>query len=181
MNYDDDASFDMEEDNYKSRSCKKRESTALQQRGEELAALGPGRWRTMPLSPELAEALEALRTMKTHEAKRRHMQYIGRLMREMDAAGEAEALLRALDALQQDSAQNKAVEHRLEALREALLAADRTDRQDAFDRTLAACPALERGKLRHLVDAALADREKNRPPKHVRELFRYLRDSGAGN
>ena len=83
----------------KSRSHKKRESTALQKRGEELAALGPGAWKTLPLPEGLLEALNDVQRMKSHEARRRQMQYIGRLMREADPE-ETDALLSALDDLQ---------------------------------------------------------------------------------
>jgi len=83
----------------KSRSCKKRESTALQKRGEELAALGPGTWKALPLPEGLCEALYDIGRMKSHEARRRQMQYIGRLMREADPK-EMDALLVALDDLQ---------------------------------------------------------------------------------
>jgi len=83
----------------KSRSCKKRESTALQKRGEALAALGPGAWKTLPLPEGLFEALNDMPRMKSHEAKRRQMQYIGRLMREAEPE-EMDALLAALDDLQ---------------------------------------------------------------------------------
>jgi ribosome-associated protein len=83
----------------KSRSRKKRESTALQKRGEELAALGPGSWKTLPLPEGLLEALSDLHRMKNHEARRRQMQYLGRLMREADSE-EMDTLLSALDDLQ---------------------------------------------------------------------------------
>ena len=72
------------EDKEKSRSQKKRESAALQEQGRFLAALSPAVWETLPLSRELVEALRDWRGMRTREAKRRQMQYIGRLMRELD-------------------------------------------------------------------------------------------------
>ena len=50
-------------------------------------------------------------------------------------------------------------------------------RAAAVERALAEFPALDQSRLAHLVEAALADREKKRPPKHARELFRYLRDT----
>ena len=83
----------------KSRSRKKRESTALQKRGEFLAALGPGVWKTLPLPEGLLKALSDAQRMKSHEARRRQMQYIGRLMREASPE-KTDALLSALDDLQ---------------------------------------------------------------------------------
>jgi Uncharacterized protein conserved in bacteria len=159
----------------KSRSRKKRESTALQQRGEELAALSPAVWKTLPLPPELAGALDDTRSMKTHEARRRHMQYIGRLMRELEEEERA-ALSASLDALKDTLLQDAAALHRIEHMRDALLDRDGAARDTALSGILAEHPELEPAKLRHLVDAALAEREKKRPPRHGRELFRYLRE-----
>lgn len=156
----------------KSRSRKKRESTALQQRGAELAALSPSLLKTLPLSEELAESLRVWRGLKTYEAKRRHMQYIGRLMREQE---DPDALLAALDVLRAESRQDVAREKRLEILRDALLDETATAREAAIARAMAECPQLSETHLRHLQEAALAERAKNRPPRHRRELFRYLR------
>jgi ribosome-associated protein len=82
------------EEEGKSRSQKKRESTALQHYGETLASLSPLVWDRLPLSVDLRQALDQWRAMKTWGAKRRHMQFIGRLMRELD---EPDELFSALD------------------------------------------------------------------------------------
>ena len=163
-------------DSRKSRSQKKRESSALQERGQELAALSPAVLGKLPLAPELAEALAAWRGLKSHEAKRRHMQYIGRLMREVENAGE---LLSALDDVQAETARDAGRFARLEALRDSLLDPAGENRAAALERALAEFPALDQSRLTHLMEAALADREKKRPPRHARELFRYLRDTLA--
>lgn len=159
----------------KSRSHKKRESTALQKKGEELVALGPGIWKILPLPMDLAAALVEFKGMKNHEAKRRQMQYIGRLMRETDEEA-MQALLSALEGLQTTSRSERDRLHRLESLRDALLSSEASVRESALPEALAASPSLNEARLRHLIEAALADREKQRPPKHARELFRYLRE-----
>ena len=160
--------------NDKSRSQKKRESTAMQERGKELADLSPATQRNLPLSPELAEALVEWRSLKSHEARRRHMQYIGRLMREMD---NPESLTAALDDLQNNRRQDAGQFKHLEQLRDSLLSVDEGERATAMTEAMGEYPALESSRLRHLIDAALADREKKRPPKHARELFRLLRQA----
>jgi ribosome-associated protein len=71
------------EDQRKSRSQLKRESSALQKEGEALAALSPAGRRSLNLPPELEEALVQWKGMKAGEARRRQMQYIGRLMRDL--------------------------------------------------------------------------------------------------
>ncbi len=67
-----------------SRSRKKRDSAALQELGQELAALPIRELEQLDLSPDLLEACRALTRITAREAKRRQMQYIGRLMREED-------------------------------------------------------------------------------------------------
>lgn len=65
-----------------SRSQKKRDSLALQKLGEDLAELPVRELAKLELAPELLDAYRDLGNIKSHEAKRRQMQYIGRLMRE---------------------------------------------------------------------------------------------------
>lgn len=78
-----------------SRSQRKRDSAALQARGEELALLPPARQALLPLPPDLADALADFRAMSSREARRRQLQYIGRLMREADQAGTLQPVLEA--------------------------------------------------------------------------------------
>lgn len=157
----------------KSRSQKKRESTALQHRGEELAALSPVLLKQLPLSAELAEALAFWRGLQSREGRRRHLQYIGRLMREAD---NQEEILSALEEVKAENSRAAGRFASLERLRDALLDPAGAVRAAALERTLAEFPGLERSRLLHLTEAALAEREKKRPPRHARELFRYLRD-----
>lgn len=97
MNYDDEYD-DYNEQEYKSRSQKKRESTALQHLGAAIAALPRAKRRRLPLSEDLALAFDELEGMKSREAGRRQMQYVGRLVREMDEEERA-ALIKAFEAL----------------------------------------------------------------------------------
>jgi len=156
----------------KSRSQKKRESTALQKQGEYLAGLSPAVQKGLPMSPDLLEALAVWRTLKTWEAKRRHMQYIGRLMRELD---EPDALLEALEDLEAGHRRDARSFQHLESMRDRLLDADEKARDEALEECLGAFPSLEKNHLIHLVQGALSEREKKRPPRQARELFRLLR------
>lgn len=77
--YDENAG---DEETRISRSQKKRDSTQLQKIGEELANLAPAKLAQLPLTEDLEQAFAEYRRIKNKEAKRRHIQYIGRLMRE---------------------------------------------------------------------------------------------------
>ncbi len=75
-----------------SRSASKRDSHARQALGMEIARLTAAERAALPLTPELAEAMDLLDRLTDHEGRRRQEQYIGRLMREADG----EALRRAM-------------------------------------------------------------------------------------
>ncbi len=162
----------------KSRSQKKRESTALQKMGEELAGLPLSTIKKLSLPADLFEGLTTLHATKTHEAKRRQMQYIGKLMREID---DIEALAKTLEDIRNDKYHDTNALHGIEELRTSLLTGSEMHRQQATEAALAAYPALEKAKLMHLIQGALAEKEHNRPPKLFRELFKYLKKSVEKN
>lgn len=78
------AADDGEEETRKSRSQKKRESTALQKLGEELAEIPVRDLAKLDMPPQLLDAYKELPRLKSHEARRRQFQFIGRLIREVD-------------------------------------------------------------------------------------------------
>ena len=144
----------------------------MQKMGEELASLAPSVWHRLPLSPDLLAALEEHASMKGHETKRRHMQYIGRVMREHP---DPEALLAAFAAEKDGQHANARAFHHLEDLRAKLLHAEEAERDSALQETLARFPKADAAKLKHLVQGAIGEKQNNRPPRFSRELFRFLR------
>jgi ribosomal 50S subunit-associated protein YjgA (DUF615 family) len=69
---------------YKSRTRKKKEDRALKRLGEQLVALPFGQLETMELPDELLTAIEFAQKIRSHSARRRQIQYIGALMRQID-------------------------------------------------------------------------------------------------
>ena len=80
-----------------SRSEMKRRSHALQALGAGLARLPPARLAQLRLPQDLETALEELGRLTSREARRRQIQYVGRLMRGIDPAL-LQAVLAAMDA-----------------------------------------------------------------------------------
>lgn len=167
-----------QEHNGKSRSQKKRESIAVQDLGERLATLSPSLLAELELSDSLREALLDRRTIKTREAGRRQMQFIGRLMRE---EGNEEAIRERLHALTAPGREESAALHRLETLREQLLSATEQELAFLLQKLVRSCPELELPKLRHLVSRAKQERAGGKPPKAYRELFRCLKKCFPAN
>ncbi len=150
-----------------SRSQLKRDSNALQQLGMDLAALGDKTIKEAGL-PELVEkALLQIKKMPKHEAKRRHMQYVGKLMRTFDTTYVSEIVEAAKQGLTV-----KTVEfHRLEKIRERLVAGDEELIQEMFD----TYPE-QRQRMRQLILGARREQAKGKPPKDFRQLFKLLRE-----
>lgn len=69
-----------------SKSQRKRDAHALQALGVQLVELSPARLARIALPEALREAVVAAQSMHQHGARLRQMQYIGRLMRQLDAA-----------------------------------------------------------------------------------------------
>ena len=69
---------------YKSRTQKKNEDRALQRLGEQLVALPIGQLETIELPDELLTAIELAHKIKSRSARRRQIQYIGAIMRQID-------------------------------------------------------------------------------------------------
>ena len=84
-------------DSKPSKTERKRRQHALQKLGEQLLELPQEHLATLDLDGRLRDALADARKMTSHEALRRHKQYIGKLMRNVDV-GPIEALFARLKA-----------------------------------------------------------------------------------
>lgn len=151
-----------------SKTRRKQAMQALQDLGEQLVALSAGQLKKMPLTDTLFSAIaEAQRFTRKDEALRRQMQYIGKLMRSVDHA----PIQAQLDVVRGLAASEVARQHRLEQLREVLLADEKT-----VERIVRDWPGADIQYLRTLRRNALKEREQQRPPRAYREIFRVLRE-----
>ena len=138
----------------------------LQALGVALTELPESQVAAMGLEPALEQAVMEAKRMKSHEAKRRQLQYIGRLMRDVDA----EPIRERLATLEGYSAQATARHRRLEAWRERLLADD-----EALTEFASQHPGADVQKLRSLIRQVRHDRDAGKPLRGYRELFRLLK------
>lgn len=150
-----------------SKSQMKRDMHALQEMGAALVELSAERLARIGLPSALHEAIKECQRLTRHEARRRQMQYIGRLMRDVDPA----PIRAALDAIRGVSAVETARQHRLEKLRERLL-----EDEAVLTEIGAAHPGADITRIRQLRRGTLHERETGKPPKNYRELFRVLRE-----
>lgn len=153
-----------------SRTQLKQHSQALQALGLELAGLPADRLAAIELPDELRAAIDEYRRTRSHEGRRRQLQYVGKLMRTADEA----ALREALAAATIGSARETLALHEAERWRAELIADD-----DALARWLGLHPDTDVQHLRSLVRAARRDAAglapEARQPRSFRELFQYLK------
>ena len=149
-----------------SKSARKREMTALQDLGAELVELSRDRLKRVPMPDGLrAAVLEAQRITK-HGAKRRQLQYIGKLMRDVDP----EPIRAQLDAFKGLSHAETARHQRLERLRTEFL-----EDENQLGTIASMWPEADLQQLRVLRRNAIKEREQDKPPRAYRELFKVLR------
>ena len=161
---------DSEEFSGPSKSQLKREMTALQDLGAELVALSKERLAKIDMPDRLREALLDAQRFTKHEARRRQMQFIGKLMRDIDAA----PLRAAMDEIKGVSAAANIRQHRLERLRTRLM-----EDEAVFSEVARDYPAADIQHLRQLRRNALREAQQGKPPRAYRELFRELRELEA--
>jgi ribosome-associated protein len=151
-----------------SKSELKRQMTQLQKLGEQLLGLPPLELEKMQLPETLLEALALARRIKSREAKRRQLQYIGKLMRGIDA----EPI--RLNLLQREQGRQLAQRrfHQLEQMRDRLV----NNGPGEIEQVMTRFPTADRTRLGHLVRAAGRERDNQKAPKSARSLFRYLRE-----
>ena len=154
-----------------SKTRRKKDSHDLQDLGEALVAMPDGRLVDLPMDESLLDAIRQYRVTRTHEGRRRQMQYIGKLMRRNDP----EPLREAVAAMQLGQAKDALALHDAERWRNELIASD-----SALDSWLAEHPQADVQQLRSLIRAARKDASEapeQRSGKAFRELFRFLRQN----
>lgn len=149
-----------------SKTRRKKDSDALQRLGAELVALSAERLKKVPLPDNLRDAVRDCQRFKM-EARRRQLQYIGKLMRNVDP----EPIQAMLDVFNGVSAEEIARQHRIERQRDRLL----EDEGMLFE-LAERYPGADLQRLRVLRRNALKERETQKPPRAYRELFRILRE-----
>lgn len=155
-----------EDDIPKSKTQRKQEMHDLQKVGQQLVTLSQDRLKQLKLGEDLLSAVLQAKKITQNGALRRQMQYIGKIMRGVDAA----PIITQLDAWAGSSKQEAAKFHLLERWREHLLHDDH-----ALTALLEDYPNADVQHLRNLIRNAHKEQAANRPPKSSRVLFQELR------
>lgn len=151
-----------------SKSELKRRMTELQQLGEKLTQLTPAQLAKVAITDQrLIEAIDQAKRINARGGKRRQLQYIGKLMRDIDA----DPIRQAINDLEQGNQAENQRFHRLENLRDILLT-----RGDAgLESVIEQLPGADRQHLRQLLRKHQREVSEGKPQATARKIFRYLR------
>ena len=168
-----------------SRTELKRESTELQKLGEGLLTLRAELMTRLALPEKMADAVQEAKRISNFEGKRRQMQFIGKLMRQL-APDTLEAIRSALVEQHTPSAQETLTLHESEIWRDRLIQEDK-----AVSDWIKRFPESDSQQLRALVRQARKDAPQDkrasvsqglapRQGRAYREIFRLIREQLSG-
>ena len=152
----------------KSKTQVKRELHALVDLGERLTTLKPDLLNRLPLTAGLRRALADAPKHTANIARKRHILFIGKLMRDQDI----DAILTLIDQLDASTRQYNERFHGLERWRDRLLGGD----DAVLDSFVGDYPEADRQHLRQLIRQAQHEAAQSKPPAASRKIFKYIRE-----
>jgi ribosome-associated protein len=165
--FDQDQVQDQNQGAQTSKTARKREAERLQSLGLRLTELKPAQIAQLDLSERLRSAIADYQRFASREAKRRQLQFIGRVMRGEDIA----AVEQTIAGWDGESAEARHEFHQLELWRERLI-----HEPDALTEFIASFPQVDRQQLRQLINKARAAKTEEQQKKFARSLFRFIRE-----
>ncbi|WP_221797551.1 ribosome biogenesis factor YjgA [Oceanobacter mangrovi] len=162
--------FDQQPEEYElvSKSEMKREMERWQELGEKLTELPESQWATLPITETLLAALKESKRIKQFGARKRHLNYIGRVMRDEDV----DAIREQLELRDPSSELYGRRQKQLEMWRNRLV----EDSQGLND-FIEQFPQVDRQQLRNLVRNAQKEvsGENGKPGKAYKNLFQFIK------
>ena len=161
-------SYDDSLDGEKSKTQVKRELHALVDLGERLTTLKPDLLAKLPLTDAMRRALADAPKHTANIARKRHISFIGKLMRDQDI----DAILTLIDQVDSSTREYNERFHALERWRDRLIGGDDT----TLESFVSEFPEADRQQLRSLIRQAQHEVAQNKPPASSRKIFKYIRE-----
>ncbi|MFC0268297.1 ribosome biogenesis factor YjgA [Kushneria aurantia] len=146
----------------------KHQAEALRELGEAIIALPEAQRARLPLSDDMLTAIDESHRITAREAQRRHLHYVGKVMRHEDV----DAIRAEMEAMAREKRQRELRFHQFEQWRDRLIEGE----GDVITEFVALYPNVDRQALGQLVRNARAERDAGKPPVSARKLFRLIRD-----
>lgn len=161
-------SEERDEDDFISRTQKKTEAEAAQRLGERLLDISDKQLKSLKLEERLFDAVQTAKDIKAYGGRKRQLQYIGKLMRNVDIT----AIVDFFDQLDNNNIQLNAKFRNMENWRDRLVA----DGNDAIQAFLGEYPSGDAQQLRQLVRNANNKKNEKLALKSKRAIFQFVKD-----
>lgn len=160
-----------------SRTQQRRDALAVLAFATQLVEMQPAKLAKIELPEDVRNEIANVRRITAHIARKRQLGFLAKVMRRYDDDTFAAARA-ALGVNREKQRQETAAMHRMEALRERLIAEETSD--DALAELIARQSDLDRQHLRSLIRQARIERATpNKPPRAYREIFQLLKELEA--
>ena len=164
----DETETEIEQDDWISRSEKKRLTDELHLVARALMKLSDGQRKYLPIEDSLNSAVQlAVKVKSKKEGFRRQMQFVTKLLRQYDI----EELKDAMEGLASRHKCSGVDTMKLEALRKGML----NSGDEAVNAFLEKHPGAERQRLRQLIRQANKEKKLDKPQKSSKELLNYIK------
>jgi ribosome-associated protein len=155
----------------RSRGEMRREALGVLELAHRLVEQPAARLLQLPLSEELVAIVVSAQKITAQIARKRQVGFLAKKLRREDDES-LEAIRASMEHDKADSRRENAALHRIEALRDQLVA----EGDSVLSEFLIEYPHADRQHLRQLARNAREEKLRNKPPHAYRELFRELRE-----
>ena len=155
---------DLDKDSVISKTELKKDSKKIQEFGRRISELTINNIEAFKFPSNIYEATIGLKNIKSNSAKKRQVQYLGKLLREIDLT-DAFLIMKLLKVSSQKEIQRN---HIIEDWRDKLLS-----NNDSITQFVDEYPKIDRQSLRQTISNAQKD---NKSPKYSRQLFKLIKD-----
>ncbi|PIE23987.1 MAG: hypothetical protein CSA60_03665 [Neptuniibacter caesariensis] len=157
-----------DEEGWASKTEAKRHMHALQHLGKRLTQLNKDQLDKLDLSDRLRSAIDEFHRIKSHGAQKRHLQFIGKIMRTENT----EDIENGIGLFEAGHQAHTQVFHKLERWRDRLI----SEGNSALQEYISEHPNADVQHIRQLIRNAQKEQKLEKPPASARKLFKYLRE-----
>lgn len=158
---------ELEKDNIISKTEQKKDSKRIQSIGKKISELSIKDIKTFEFPVNIYEATIDLKNLKSNSAKKRQVQYLGKLLREIDLSN----VMLVLEQLKVGSQKEIQKNHIVENWRERLL-----NQNNSVTQFLNEYPDADRQLLRQTIKNAKKEKKDSSPPRSSRKLFKIIKN-----
>jgi len=156
-----------EDDNWVSKSQRKRECDEVLALGEKMITLNQEELAQITMDDELRRAIDEAQRIKANSALKRQKHFIAKLMRGLDDETLAEQVERVTHKHDIYNAEFR----RMEKWRDSIV----ENGDKGINAFLEQYPEADRHHLRQLVRNVVKEKDNNKPPAAFRQIFKYIR------